>query len=104
IHGQFVEVYFLGYQETSLNLDDFRIVVDGMAAQACELTDGVVDESNRFFLVQRGPAPCLNDGACAHSCQFPSIGTDVEVRLEMKVGGTTYVEIDSQQSSEQALS
>ncbi len=98
IHPQFVEVYFVGVEETSLNLDDFRIVVNDQAGQACELTGGAVDESNRFLVAQRGPAPCLGGGSCVVNCPFPSIGTDVEVRLEMLIG-VSYEQIDAAQSA-----
>lgn len=103
IHPQFVEVYFLAYEETSLNLDSFQIVVDGKAGQACKLTGGVVDESNRYFLIQRPNMTCLGPSACVVGCLFDTIGTAVEVELQVLID-EAYYRVDAEFSSPTELS
>lgn len=86
IHPLYVEIYFAADKATSFNLDKFRIVVDGDAPNACELTGGFVDESNRFFVAYRTSPSCSN---CVIGCSFKSIGSSTEVRLEMLIGDSS---------------
>jgi hypothetical protein len=103
IHPQYVEIFFLDRVESSYNLDEFRIVVDGDVPNACNLMGGVVDGANLYFVAQRAAAPCLSGAACVTDCTFASIGTSSEVRLEMLINGS-YEQIDLEITSSTALS